>query len=302
MTEKIIALATCYNRCSLTIKALKSIVSQKIPMNCNIDICIVDDGSIDNTSTLIKEQFSEVKVLQGDGNLYWAGGMRFGWNNFVKTQSFDYILVFNDDINLYPSAIENLIDTARSIEQQGQNKYVVVGAFKDTQSNNTAYSCVVRRNFWHPLQFRRLDPSESIQYGDTLNMNLALISREAINQIGFFSEEFTHAKADFDFGLRLKSQGGIIALAPNYVGECTSNPLRRFSYDPNLSAQVKWQKLVSVKQEPLKERAIYYRRHGGIFWIIFCILPYVRIGIELCIEKLIYFVKNFWSKLVKVSP
>ena len=47
----------------------------------------------------------------GSGNLFWAGEMRFGWNQYVKNQYSDYLLVFNDDIVLYSGVLNKLVST-----------------------------------------------------------------------------------------------------------------------------------------------------------------------------------------------
>jgi GT2 family glycosyltransferase len=282
----IIALTTCHNRCDLTIRALKSILEQELPTDCNLNICLVDDGSKDGTTKAIQKEFPCVEIIQGDGNLYWAGGMRFGWDNLVKHKTFDYLLVFNDDVELYANAITNLIKTAKLLNDNGYQKYCVVGAFKDSNSGKTTYSSLVRSSFWHPLRFRKIDPSESIQFGDTLNMNFALISSSALNSTGFLSPEFRHAQADYDFGLRLKSSGGFVVLAPNYVGECVLNKEMGRLALSKFSGLQKWSHLVSLKQHPFREAAIYCRRHGGCFWLLFFISPYILTLVEIFLEKL----------------
>ena len=272
--KKIIALTTCHNRCNLTLRGLDTLKKQEIPNGFYLNVVLVDDGSVDGTGDAVRKMFPEVNVLNGSGDLFWAGGMRFGWNEFVKQQDFKYLIVFNDDITLYNNAISQLLFSASMLEKSGCKLFAVVGGFKDPSLNATSYGGVVFDSQWHPLRYHKLNPSNTIQDCDTLNMNFALLSKEALNLTGFLSPEFVHAKADFDFGLRLRTSGGRVVLAPGYVGECKNESAVEFNKNDSLRKQ--WEKLINVKIEPPRERFIFYKRHGGIFWLIFFFLPYFK--------------------------
>ena len=120
---KIIALATCYNRCDLTLRSLDSLYRQSLPSNFSLDICLVDDGSSDGTSDMVESTFPDVTVLKGTGDLFWAGGMRFGWEHYVKQQDFDFLLVFNDDVLLLPDALNTILATSEKLKEEGVEYY-----------------------------------------------------------------------------------------------------------------------------------------------------------------------------------
>lgn len=274
---KLIALATFYNRRELTLRSLKSLYQQILPDGCNLSVCIVDDGSTDGTATEVRSAYPDVVVLSGPGGMYWAGGMRFGWEEYVSKQMPDALLVFNDDICLYPNALSTLIQVGSDLANSGQKAHTITGALKDPNTNNVAYSGVIRCSRWHPLRLSMLTPSNQIQECDTLNMNLALISRDALSLIGFLSPEFRHKRADFDFGLRLKRAGGSVVLAPGYLGECSRNSQYGTSKETGISLCDRWHRLLSIKEEPYIERAFYCRRHGGLLWPIWWAIPYISV-------------------------
>ena len=263
----------------MTLRALDALQQQSLPSGYSLDICIVDDGSTDGTSDAVRSTFPNVTVLNGSGNLYWAGGMRFGWEEFVKHQDMDYLLVFNDDIKLYSNALETLVLAAEVTNELSDAPYVVTGAFIDPNTKETAYSGVKRSSRWHPLRFKKINPISVIQDCDTLNMNLTLISRKALNHIGFLSKDFIHGGADYDYGLRLREQDGRVILAAGYLGECCLNSIKGTSAESGISFRERWHRLISIKEQPPRQRALYFMRHAGWMWPLFWLLPYVRITV-----------------------
>lgn len=272
----IIALTTCHNRRGLTLRALRTLLNQNVPSGYRISICVVDGGSTDGTADAVEAEFPQVALLRGSSDLYWAAGMRFGWERYVRRRDPDYLLAFNDDISLYAFALERLLAVGGKLESQNCDAYAVSGAFVNPASGATAYGGAVKSSWWHPLRFRTMSPSDVPQECDTVNMNCTLISRRALHLTGFLADDFVHARADYDFGLRLIRGGGRAVLAPGYIGECSVNDCAGTSLQRDISISEQWRRLTGVKEQPFRERAVFFRRHGGRFWALYWALPYVR--------------------------
>lgn len=73
----VVVLATCHNRRELTLRALRSLYDQQLPGTVSLEVVIVDDGSTDQTTDAVREEFPHIQIIQGAGSLYWAGGMRY---------------------------------------------------------------------------------------------------------------------------------------------------------------------------------------------------------------------------------
>ena len=58
---------------------------------------IVDDGSTDGTAEAIAEEFPEVVVVPGDGDLWFTEGTNVGVREALKWEP-DYILMFKDGV------------------------------------------------------------------------------------------------------------------------------------------------------------------------------------------------------------
>ena len=99
MKKNLAVLITCHNRLEKTKECLKSIYFQKKIEQYDVKVFLVDDGSTDGTPEYIKENFPEIILIQGDGNLYWGGGMYLAWEEALKyKKNFDYFLWVNDDV------------------------------------------------------------------------------------------------------------------------------------------------------------------------------------------------------------
>src|SRR5690349_11239156 len=99
-TLKIAALASSFNRLQKTKTFLSSLLSQAIPKNYLLDVYLLDDNSPDGTAAYVRENFPSVHVVDGNGNLFWAGSMRTLWEHVNTVNTYDIILLLNDDVEL----------------------------------------------------------------------------------------------------------------------------------------------------------------------------------------------------------
>jgi GT2 family glycosyltransferase len=106
MADKIYVVVPVFNRKSLTERFLYCMREQRFR---NFQTIIVDDGSTDGTAELVAEQFKEVQLLQGNGNLWWTGAINLGIQHAMASASQDEaILVINDDLEVAPDYLETL--------------------------------------------------------------------------------------------------------------------------------------------------------------------------------------------------
>jgi len=271
---KIVTLTSVRNRIDHTLTALSDLHEQALPLDVSLAHVIVDDGSTDGTGEAVRRDFPDVEIVAGDGQLYWAGGMRFGWVKCVSRKGIDYLFVYNDDVRLEPDAISCLLEAAAS-----QNEpHVVVGSFLSMNGQETTYGGRWRSSRWHPLKFAKIvEPNGTLQEADTLNMNGALISRSALSKVGFLSDYFVHAAADFEYGLKLRKADGKVIVAGQHIGRCDLNPASIILPEHSEKLADSLRQLFDKKREPLRQRLKYYYHHGGWLWPVFVIAPYLTI-------------------------
>jgi len=273
----IATLTTCHNRRALTLASLANLKNQDLTPEVELSYFIVDDGSTDGTAAEIAERFPDVQVITGNGVLYWAGGMRLGWETEIRQLAPDFLFVYNDDVRLYSSALGRLLKVGSTFENaEGHSRYAVVGSFSD-RFGKTSYGGVVRGSTWHPYRFNRLDPPESgFIEADTVNMNACLIAKGALDAIGFLDSHYVHSGADFDFGLRLKKAGGHILVAAGYVGQCERNREKKSAINSFQGVSLRYREMIGPKGEPLKQHLYFCRKHGGLLWPIWFLARYLK--------------------------
>jgi GT2 family glycosyltransferase len=115
-------------------------------------------------------------------------------------------------------------------------------------------------------------------------MNMAIISKEVLNTLGFLSNKFTHGGADYEYGLRIKKNSLPVLLAPGYFGYCSKNPIIGSSFDKSLSVFKRIKLIFSIKDSPLFHKILpLYKGYAGPIWPVH-ILIYYTYRIMLCLK------------------
>ncbi|HEY9849887.1 MAG TPA: glycosyltransferase family 2 protein [Leptolyngbyaceae cyanobacterium] len=278
---KIAILMTCHNRREHTLNCLEKVYQQ----NLAVDLYLVDDGSTDGTWEAVKKLFPIVKLIKGNGNLFWGGGMQLAFLEAMKFD-YDYYIWLNDDIQLVPNALKILLDTHIYLAERGYHKSIVTGSLQDPITGMVTYGGRVRLKPWHPLKFGWVKPTEKPLECETMNGNCVLIPNAVAKEVGNIDPIFTHRRGDFDYGLRARKLGCSIWVAPGYVGTCARNSISGTYMDVNLSLRERLKKLDHPKELSSKEWKLYVKRHGGKFWFLFWLNPYVSLIISSVLHKI----------------
>jgi len=95
-----------HNRKALTQRFLECLAAQTFR---DFAVIIVDDGSRDGTSEVIRDKFPEVILIRGDGNLWWTGAINLGIRRaLLDASADDAVLIINDDLEVDPVYLDRL--------------------------------------------------------------------------------------------------------------------------------------------------------------------------------------------------
>lgn len=221
--KNIAVLLTCFNRKNKTLKCLESLQNAKnrYQGQLNISIYLTDDGSTDGTSDAVAQNFKEVIILKGSGDLYWAEGMRNSWNEALKG-NYDAFLLINDDTEFYLNMFQELFLAHEYCTKSHGKSGIYIGATEDKTSGQLTYSgSVITNKFLYTA--KRLKPNKTFQQIDLGNANIMLVTKKVVGEIGILAKGYAHGKADYDYTLTAKKAGFPILVSSVYCGHCVND-------------------------------------------------------------------------------
>jgi GT2 family glycosyltransferase len=275
--KTIAAIATCHNRKDKTLASLDALFKQKLSDDVQLVVYLVDDGSTDGTTEAVLQTYPQVKMIPGDGSLFWNGGMRVAFGEAIKADP-DYYLWFNDDTDLYPNAVAKLLSTYQSLSDRGEANSIIVGATCDPETGKLTYGGMVQSSWWHPLKFQLIQPTQDPQPCHTMNGNCVLIPQKVARLVGNLDPNFIHSTGDLDYGLRVRQGGGSVWLVPDYIGTCATHGKEEDYWEnPHMTWRDRFKKATQAKGLPPGDWKIFAQRHAGPFWLFYWGLPYIRL-------------------------
>jgi GT2 family glycosyltransferase len=220
---KIAVLLTCHNRKDLTLICLHAVENalNKKNTNSSYSIYLTDDGSSDGTSESVQKAFPYIKVLKGNGDLFWAGGMRNSWEAALKNKYDGYILL-NDDTSIYENTFDEIEKGIIKCFKAYNKNGILVGSTKDKDSNKFTYGGSSYTNKI-TATYRNIHPNGKYEDCQLGNGNIMFIHADVVEKIGILSEDYIHGVADYDYTYRAFRNNIPVVVLPEFSGYCSAN-------------------------------------------------------------------------------
>ncbi len=277
---RLAVIMACHNRRPHTLACLRALKQQSFDDEVSIRVFLLDDGSTDGTSQAVNTEFPDVRILSGDGSLYWNRGMFQSFSAAIEEGS-DFYLWLNDDCTLYPHALQTLLYSHRQLCEQGSEDSIIGSAMQDPDTGAFSYGGVKRhRSKMGRVRLERIAPEDRLVACDATNGNCVLIPDSVVRKVGNLDPIFLHRWGDHDYCFRALQAGCTVWLAPGYMGQCKENPLEGTWEDRSLPALERIRKLNSPQGMQFRDYAIYMRRHRGPWWPAHLLWPYVKIAMQ----------------------
>ena len=220
-----------HNRVATTLRCLRGLQAVGAPSFATI--LVVDDGSTDGTEGAIREQFPEVRVAKGEGDLWWTGAVKKGTEIAIR-EGAEYVIWLNDDCLPNAGALETLVAGST------RTGAIYGGICRSSSSGGVTYSGGFMPEVWPQPVLEA--PSQSISC-DWLHGNLVCIPRRVPLLIGFpDAERLPHNWGDIEYTYRAKVAGVTVILEPAASGVCDPDPgpFCQSWIDPSLRVRDIW--------------------------------------------------------------
>ena len=175
-----------YNRSHTLARALDSVIAQSVQP---LEIIVIDDGSTDDTGTLVKSQYPDVKLYRQSNH-----GVSHARNRGIELANGEWIAFLDSDDAWYPGKLEAQL---RELERNPSIRLCHTDEhwIRNGKRINQRFRHEKRggRIFQHCLPLCAISPSAS------------LIRRNVFTDMGNFDEDLP-ACEDYDFWLRFTAR------------------------------------------------------------------------------------------------
>ena len=200
----VFAIIPVYNRLSHTLACVEGLRRQSYPFLRTI---VVDGGSTDGTVETLRRDHSDVTVLKGVQDLWWAGAMELGIRYVLsKSQNdLDMVLMMNDDTIIPADYVGMLV--RECIERKAAVGAVIVDS-RDPSRILDAGEMVDWRSYSFPVKTQIGEFETFFDGVDFLPGRGSLVPVYMIKSAGNVdARRFPHYVADYEFFQRIRRHG-----------------------------------------------------------------------------------------------
>ena len=109
-SPSVAALVLNYNGREITLQAIASLLAMRYE---NFDVIHIDNGSTDGSSEAVAAAFPQVRTVRAEQNQGPTAGLNLGLRAGLEA-GYDYLLSLNNDIEVDPRMLSELVATAES--------------------------------------------------------------------------------------------------------------------------------------------------------------------------------------------
>ncbi len=192
-----------FNRSAVTSRCLRALENDGVLTWATL--YVVDDGSTDGTSEMLRKDFPRAQVIEGSGNLWWTGAIELGMRK-AYADGAQFLIWLNDD------TVPNPGSCARLRTMAGRCEAVITGQCYSGGPDTFVYGGLDQRG----MQLIRIEAhgEEPLKVKACVG-NFVCFPRAVIAQIGFpDGTGLPHAFGDLDYTLRAQHAGFPIIAAP----------------------------------------------------------------------------------------
>jgi len=202
ISPRIHVLLPVHNRCATTEKFIRCLIAQTYS---NWHLILIDDGSSDGTEDIVRALVSDLTVLHGAGNWWWAGSLQQGydWLERSAPDPQDLVLIINDDTEFKSDFFANAVMAIKPRSLLLAQAYILatgefneIGVYWD----------------WKKLSCTAVRKGEGFNCFSTRGLFLRV--QDFLDIGGFYPKLLPHYLSDYEFTIRARRKGFSLISAP----------------------------------------------------------------------------------------
>jgi GT2 family glycosyltransferase len=210
-----------HNRREFTLQCLRSL-SRIDRTGLDVSVFIVDDGCTDGTREAIEENFPDVNVVPGTGDLWYTAGTNLGIVSALR-QKPDYVLCINDDSIFDEKCIQRMIECA-----ERHPRSVVGGLLLFWDRPHRVFQVAPVWNTWmggwQHWQTQTVWTVPELPWEvDIIVGNCILYPAAALGDAGLMNPRISAQYGDAEFTTRLRKRGWRLLIEPRARVFCQPN-------------------------------------------------------------------------------
>lgn len=204
-----------FNQIQVTFELLESLRNISYP---NLEIILVDNGSKENSSVLISNNFPEVTYIFSEKNLGFSGGNNLG----IQASKGEFLFFINNDAEITEGCIESLLDLFKKVPKLGIVSPRI--CYDPKLTDNQQIIQYAGATHVHPMTARnqilgekQIDQGQFKEAKETAYVHGAamMVKRDVVEKVGKMPEEFFLYYEELDWSEQIRNAGYKVYVEPN---------------------------------------------------------------------------------------
>jgi GT2 family glycosyltransferase len=177
----------------------------------NLEICVVDNNSSDDSVTFLEEQYPAIKIIKSNTNLGYGRAHNLA---LEKYPDYDNYVFMNNDIAVQPNWLENLLEVVRNKQNVGAvGPKILLSEKKENKENSYVINSAGMDIDKHYMAYDRYQGEENtekynvVETVDGICGAVMLVPKEVLKKVRGFSPNMFLYYEDVDLSLRIRDEG-----------------------------------------------------------------------------------------------
>jgi GT2 family glycosyltransferase len=207
------AVVLAWNQVTVTLECLESLSKSHYPA---LRIVVVDNGSTDLTHEIVSKNYPDIEVIRLVHNVGLARGYNHGIE-YALNKAADYVIAMNNDTVVAPEMVAELVKAIQNHPRAGMVSPKIYHFFGD----RTRLWCAGAKwqNFPPRIKLIGSNAPDGAEFQHEFTLPYVtscciLMSREALEKVGFFDTGYYFYYDDWDLSERYRAAGFEIWFVP----------------------------------------------------------------------------------------